>query len=109
MTLKLRKLGHGTLILLFGEALVESADDVVSQFKSLIDIPDHQTIVMDLSGLQAVDVTFIQALLSLQNSFSKNGRTISVRKLPPEHCVLVVSELLGIKLGHHFEFVEAVS
>jgi len=100
--------GDMAALVLEGEALVQDAEAVATEFAAVLD-RKPAIVTMDLSGLTKVDVTFFQLLIACNNSITKRGGHLIVAGLPPAHPVMTTGELLGIKLEHHFPIAEAGS
>jgi len=65
-------------------------------------------VTLDLTGVDAVDVTFFQLALVFQKALVARGRHLIFRTLPPDHVVAETARLLGVPLNRHFTQVEAV-
>lgn len=65
-------------------------------------------VTLDLTGVDAVDVTFFQLALVFQKTLVAQGRHLIFRTLPADHVVAETARLLGLPLNRHFTQVEAV-
>src|SRR5262245_62085657 len=64
-------------------------------------------VTLDLTAVDAADVTLFQALLAFRRSLEAQGRHLLLSPLPEGHPVLDTARLLGIPLEHHFTLVGA--
>ncbi len=84
-----------------GECTVEGAEAARSDLMGLFAL-NAPLLVLDLSLLTKVDVTFFQLLLAFRRSLLDQGKELLVLKLPADHRVITTGELLGFYFDHYF-------
>ncbi len=85
------------LLSIDGRAGIDESDELASAFRKALE-SGAPLVRLALSGLSAVDVSFLQLLLSLELSLSRGGRSLALRPLPAGHVLLQVADLLGINV-----------
>lgn len=101
MTVTKTPAGNDLWVTLAGPAKIQDMVEVSETFRDLVH-SQEPLITVDLGGVESVDVTFFQALLSLQLSLAQAHRHLLVKILPEAHPVVEAANRLGIRLDHHF-------
>jgi hypothetical protein len=101
MTVTKSSAGNDLLVTFAGAARIQDMVEASEEFRR-ISASKEPLLTVDLSGLESVDVTFFQALLSLQLTLARNNRHLLLKALPVEHPVAEAADRLGIRLDHHF-------
>jgi anti-anti-sigma regulatory factor len=95
-------------IIRVGAARIEKIEETIGPWRQALDGAD-EFVTLDLSEVEAADVTLYQALLAFRRSLEERGRHLLLIPLPEGHPVLQTGRLLGIPLEHHFTLVGAGS
>lgn len=99
--------GEKSELLLKGRLGIETVEALSSRLKVLL-ADGTSPVLLDLSAVESVDVTFFQLLISFQNSLKAQGRVLQLGLLPEDHVVRVRARTFGLP-GSLFADVEAKS
>ena len=91
-----------------GSALVDEIEALAEEFREILD-SEAPSLTLSLEGLDRVDVSFFQLLLSLKKSLGRQDRKLFLQALPAEHPVMKTSALLGIELEHYLAITGSLS
>lgn len=95
-----------TTLSLKGSVRIGEAEELKAALAPVLSSP-QPLVTLDLNGVDAIDVTFYQLVLSLQKALSAQGRHLILRTLHDDHVASETARLLGLPLAHHFTLVEA--
>jgi anti-anti-sigma regulatory factor len=87
-----------SIIAITGPARVDEAEAIAAQLRKLI-VPKPTRLLLALGGIDQVDVSFFQILLSLEATLRAGGVSVHLLPLDEGHIVLATAELLGLDLG----------
>lgn len=84
----------GTLTLQ-GTVCIDQAEDVLGQLRKVA-LDSASEVELSLVGVEAVDVSFYQALLALRRTLDQQKRRLRILALPENHPILTTAQLLGL-------------
>ena len=97
--------GAETVVSIIGSVRVQEADALARELKGILSqLPP--VVILDLTSVEGVDVTFFQILLAFQQSLVQENRRLVIGKLTAGHPVGEGAELVGLELKRHFSFAE---
>ena len=78
-----------------GPATVAEIDELGDAFRSAV-AGGAPNVVIDLSEVGKLDITFLQLLVSLRATLARTGRSLSCRGLSPDHPARRQAAALGL-------------
>ena len=94
--------GSTTVLRLAGELDVATADQLRERVRSLLGHPKAlDTLVLDLAGLEFLDVTGLSALLETRRKLAGTGATLTLRR--PRPMVVRMLALLNLETALHID------
>jgi anti-anti-sigma regulatory factor len=90
------------LVTMQGSSRVAEAESVAKDFLGIL-AQGAPRVILDLSGLERVDLSLFQLVLAFDKSLEARGRRLEIRALAADHPVPITAALLGIELGPLFQ------